>query len=177
MIHLTKNQIFGLVIQLEGGRHLHEIKGDSGGRTYAGLSERWNGDWEGWAMLNQGRNPPDEMLFARYEEFYWNPLHLDLLIGVAPILAAIAFDFGFMAGVGDARSMMRRLTNDNDNWPVALGGLNNAMLAKKVIQAERIRIEHHLNRIKKAPGQVKFLAGWVTRARYWTDLSSAFQNL
>ena len=36
------------LMRAEGGYKLHKIRGDRGGLTYAGISQRSWKDWEGW---------------------------------------------------------------------------------------------------------------------------------
>ena len=69
------------LVEKEGGYRLIHIPGDNGGRTYAGISERSNQDWEGWALLENGAPIEDmiEAVHSRYRERYWMPIMGDQL--------------------------------------------------------------------------------------------------
>ena len=64
------------LIQKEGGYVLTDHPTDRGGKTYAGISERSNPNWEGWSLLDNGASI-DLMYRAvkkRYFDNYWNPI-------------------------------------------------------------------------------------------------------
>ena len=67
------------LVTKEGGYKLHHVKGDRGGRTYAGISERSNPDWRGWALIDSGAPPPElhSAVHDRYRERYWTPIRGD----------------------------------------------------------------------------------------------------
>ena len=69
------------LIAKEGGFVLTDRRTDRGGRTYAGISERGNPDWEGWKLLD---NKPEfwnvrlrRLVHLRYRQRYWNPIRGD----------------------------------------------------------------------------------------------------
>ena len=37
----------------EGGYVLHEVPGDTGGMTYAGIARNKNPQWNGWALVDK----------------------------------------------------------------------------------------------------------------------------
>lgn len=167
----TRGFIFDTVLQKEGGRVDHTVKGDIGGQTYGGISRKFNADFPGWQLLDEGRSVPDEMLFERYLTHYWEPLGLDMVHSLFPELAAVIFDFGFVSGIGNGRAMLRHLC-PNPNIAAALGGLASNKKARLLIRAERYRTRHH---IKKSDKQ--FVAGHVERGMSWNDLFGVIDNL
>jgi len=68
------------IIRKEGGWTLTDDPADSGGRTYAGISERANPGWPGWKLIDGGckLDPPDDELWQevgiRYRDNYWRPI-------------------------------------------------------------------------------------------------------
>jgi len=40
-------------MQDEGGYVLHEVPGDTGGMTYAGIARNKNPQWPGWALVDK----------------------------------------------------------------------------------------------------------------------------
>ena len=69
------------LIRKEGGYVLTDKPTDRGGRTYAGISEKANPDWEGWALLDSGapRAALRLPVHRLYRDSYWNPIRGDVL--------------------------------------------------------------------------------------------------
>ena len=44
---------FEQMIRDEGGYVLHEVPGDTGGMTYAGIARNKNPQWNGWALVDK----------------------------------------------------------------------------------------------------------------------------
>ena len=47
---------FNRMIEDEGGYVLHEVPGDRGGMTYAGIARKMNPNWEGWQHIDYTRS-------------------------------------------------------------------------------------------------------------------------
>lgn len=84
----------------EGGYKLHQVEGDKGGMTYAGIARNKNPGWDGWSFIDRGEVPPSQMVRAWYHTNYWLPIHGDS-IGSQPIANSI-FNFAVNAGTAVA---------------------------------------------------------------------------
>ena len=81
------DEIFEKLIKAEGGYVYTQIENDKGGKTFAGISQRSNPDWEGWNKLKyvKANKKVDEVLIATlrplvkelYRVRYWNAAHLN----------------------------------------------------------------------------------------------------
>ncbi len=45
-------QAYDKMMEDEGGYVLHEVQGDRGGQTYAGIARKMNPKWEGWQHID-----------------------------------------------------------------------------------------------------------------------------
>lgn len=61
----------------EGGYVLHQVQGDRGGLTYAGIARNMNPQWPGWAHVDRGDTPPSQLVRDFYLAGYWQPLRGD----------------------------------------------------------------------------------------------------
>lgn len=161
----TMQQTIARTIQLEGGFQNINVQGDRGKQTYAGISRRWWPKWEGWDLIDRGQTPPQDMVYDFYHGSFWIPAGLEQVHISFPQLAAIAFDFAVMAGLGDARKLLAFVGCPTAE---AVRGLSMPQKRLMIYMAEHYRISHHRADVEKNPKQVKFLAGWVNRANAYT---------
>lgn len=76
----------------EGGYKLHNVAGDRGGVTYAGIARNKNPQWSGWDFIDRGEEPPATVVRAFYREGWWLPLGGDQINDQK--VAEALFDFG-----------------------------------------------------------------------------------
>ncbi|NDF50116.1 MAG: surface-binding protein, partial [Betaproteobacteria bacterium] len=50
------------MIRNEGGYVLHDVPGDRGGQTYAGIARNMNPRWPGWALIDRGQDVPAQLV-------------------------------------------------------------------------------------------------------------------
>ena len=81
------DEIFNKLIEAEGGYKFIEVEDDKGGKTFAGISQKSNPDWQGWKTLQdyQPNKPLSENIIEYlkplvkqlYRERYWKSAALD----------------------------------------------------------------------------------------------------
>ena len=121
---------FEKMIQNEGGYVLHNVEGDRGGMTYAGIARNMHPKWEGWALIDRGEK--DGELTALVRKFYrvnfWNVIKGDEI--QSQDIAECIFDFGVNTGTGVAKSVRN---SGAGRW--ALKTFEVAVLRKSIIPA------------------------------------------
>lgn len=145
---------FSAVLKAEGGYRLVDDPDDPGGRTFAGISERWHPDWPGWAILDSPARRGELFLSVRvmaavkelYREKYWDPIGGDRISDQAH--ATALYSTAVLSGVGTAR----RFRDDLRDSPDFGAGL--ALL----------RIARYCRLVQRNPKLGKYLRGWTERA-------------
>jgi lysozyme family protein len=83
----------------EGGYLLHEVPGDTGGMTYAGIARNKNPQWPGWALVDKkefgGSLTPMVREFYRVE--FWDKMRGNEISNQD--VANTIFNFGVNAGM------------------------------------------------------------------------------
>lgn len=87
---MSFEEAFSATMSREGGYRLHNVKGDRGGLTYAGIARNFNPGWPGWAYIDRGEQPPTALVRTFYRENYWDAIRGDEL---PPSIAHTIFDF------------------------------------------------------------------------------------
>ena len=155
------------LIAKEGGYKLINVKGDRGGRTYAGISERANPKWEGWKIIEaQGLHSPQlrNAVHTLYKKNYWTPIQGDFISSSA--VAEILFSSSVLSGTKTAVRLAQKASG------VAVDGVmgkNSIAALNKVSENEFLanfglaRINRFSNIVAKDRSQDKFFRGWVNR--------------
>ena len=106
----------------EGG-YVHDPD-DAGGETYKGIARKYNGDWEGWTVIDDCKNMvscdkfPEcldekedlqESVHAFYKEKYWDVNRLD--DSPSQAVGEEMFDTGVNMGVGRAAKFLQKSLN------------------------------------------------------------------
>lgn len=162
----TLSEIIARAIDKEGGYKLVDVTGDRGKLTYAGISRRYHPHWLGWSVIDLGGTPSRDAVDLFYVQQFWQPLGLDLLHPHFPALAAVAYEFATMAGIGDARRLLGLVGVPTAE---AARGLPLHQRMLMIYMFEHLRIEHHRNDVAKHPKQIKFFEGWINRANETTQ--------
>ena len=100
---------FNKVIILEGGYQLHEVPGDRGGMTYAGVARNFWPQWPGWLKIDAGQMDGEltALVSAFYKENFWDRVRGDD-IGAQGVAYHI-FAFAVNAGLKTAVRMTQRI--------------------------------------------------------------------
>ncbi|MYC71043.1 MAG: hypothetical protein F4X17_10090 [Gemmatimonadetes bacterium] len=162
---------FERTMRLEGGYLLHEVEGDAGGLTYAGIAKnRWP-DLALWDDRDRLTQEPDEDIVAYVQAFYrenfWDAMRLDEIEHSEP--AFVIYDFGVNAGTKNAiRAAQRACMEDpreHDGLvgPKTIEAVNAADPVWFVGQFSVLRCAYYGELVLKRPVNVKFLRGWLNR--------------
>ncbi len=156
---------FERMIENEGGYKLHTVKGDTGGMTYAGIARNSNPQWEGWAAIDRGESPPEEMVKAFYKHSYWDGVSGDA-INAQPVADSL-FDFAVNGGVGTARKLAQKVVKvepDGVLGEISLAAINKIDPEVFVLRFALAKIGRYREIVTANPTQIKFLLGWINRA-------------
>jgi lysozyme family protein len=166
------------LLDLEGGYVLHEVEGDTGGQTYAGISRNnWPG-WLGWGQLDAwaaaffGTVPiPMDVIQPLVEDFYkdnfWNQIHGDEIESQA--VATSIFTFAVNAGARWAIRLAQRATGASDDGvvgPLTLGCINGMGAEDFGLRYFKTKVQRYADicNADKSRVQAKtFLLGWINR--------------
>lgn len=156
---------FERMIRNEGGYVLHNVDGDKGGQTYAGIARnRWP-NWAGWAVIDAGGEPQADLVRGFYRAHFWTAMRLDEIKDAS--VAQMLFDFGVNAGTGTAVKLAQIVvgtTPDGRMGPKTLAALNSIDPAVFVPTYSLAKIARYRDIVKRDRTQIKFLVGWLNRA-------------
>ena len=158
-------QAFERMIRNEGGYSLHEVPGDRGGQTYAGIARRrWPG-WEGWEAIDSGQMPSPDLVQAFYREHFWDAIRGDEIEDQR--VAGTIFDFAVNAGTRTAVRLAQSVagtTPDGIVGPKTLQAINAMDPAVFLPRYALAKIERYAAIASRDSSQRKFLLGWINRA-------------
>ena len=154
---------FERVIRDEGGYVLHNVPGDRGGQTYAGIARNMHPKWPGWAAIDAGSTPPAQMVRDFYKLNFWDDIRGDALTH-----QAIASDiFNFYVNTGRPAKVLAQLvvgvTPDGAIGPRTVAALNAADPEKFVLAYAIAKITRYRDIVQRDRTQLKFLLGWINR--------------
>jgi lysozyme family protein len=156
---------FEQMIKDEGGYVLHEISGDTGGSTYAGIARNKNPHWEGWSAVDKKDFASATPLVREfYRREFWDKMRGDEI--TSDEVASSIFNFGVNAGMGMAVKMAQIVVGATPDGGVGaktielLNQQNGADFRKSYALAKVARYAEICNRNKT---QSKFLLGWLNR--------------
>jgi len=154
---------FEVMIKNEGGYVLHNVPGDRGGMTYAGIARNMQPKWPGWPLIDAGQDVPASMVRDFYKRDFWDPVRGDDLQHQA--IAQAIFDFHVNAG-RPARTLAQLvvgLTPDGQFGDKTVAALNAAEPDKFVLAYALAKIARYRDIVTKNRDQQKFLLGWINR--------------
>lgn len=154
---------FEAMIRNEGGYVLHDVPGDRGGQTYAGIARKMNPQWPGWALIDRGQEVPAAMVREFYKVNYWDPIKGDRIS--SQVVAQTIFDFHVNAGAV-ARKLAQLVvgaTPDGVIGDKTLAALNAYDEAKFVMAYALVKIARYRDIVTRDRSQMKFLLGWINR--------------
>lgn len=159
---------FDAMIRNEGGYTLHEVPGDRGGLTYAGIARRMNPKWPGWTYIDRGETPPTELVRDFYRAGYWQPIRGDQL---DQRIANTIFDFAANTSAPGRPAVAVKLAQ------IVVGAAPDGILGVKTlallqsIDPERFVLSYALAKVaryrdivRRDRTQLKFLLGWINRS-------------
>lgn len=152
----------------EGGYVLHDVPGDKGGQTYAGIARKMNPQWQGWAYIDRGDTPPTAMVREFYLAGWWKPLCLDDIEHqrVAESLYDFAINtsgYGRPVVAAKLAQLVIGTTPDGVFGPKTVAALNaynpDLFLARYALA----KLARYRDIVRKDKTQIKFLMGWINR--------------
>lgn len=154
---------FERMIVNEGGYVLHEVEGDRGGMTYAGIARNAHPGWSGWEALDQGGTPSADQVRAFYRAKFWAPLYADEL---SQAVATTLFDFSVNAGSRTAIILAQAVvgaTPDGQVGPKTLAALEAVDPDLFVARYALAKLARYEQIVRRDRSQGKFLLGWLSR--------------
>ena len=171
--------IFEKVILLEGGYILHEVPGDRGGMTYAGISRNSWPSWIGWIKVD--RKEFDSQLRSLVSTFYkynfWDEIQGDKIN--SQIVAYHIFAFGVNAGLRTAKKIAQQALGVIDDGifgfktMAAINKIDNDSSEEifklrytlhKIFRYKNVAYQDKRRKNDKIQSNLKFLIGWINRA-------------
>ena len=156
---------FEQMMKDEGGYVLHDVEGDTGGMTYAGIARNKNPQWDGWALIDRkdfgGATP---LVREFYKREFWEKMRGDE-IGSQEIASSI-FNFGVNAGMSMAVKIAQIVVNATPDGGMGaktlelLNQQNGGDFRKSYALA---KIARYADICNKNRTQSKFLLGWINR--------------
>lgn len=154
---------FEAMIRNEGGYVLHNVPGDRGGMTYAGIARNMNPQWPGWQLIDSGRDVPAPFVRDFYKASYWDNVRGDDIQHQA--IAEAVFDFHVNAGAV-ARKLAQLVVGQTPDGVIGdktVAALNAADPQKFVLAYALAKIARYRDIVQADRSQIKFLLGWLNR--------------
>lgn len=158
---------FEKMIRDEGGYVLHEVEGDRGGMTYAGIARKMNPDWGGWEHIDRKDTPPSEMVRQFYREGYWMPIRGDEL---PQRVAESIFNFAVNTSAPRRPAVAIKLaqivvgaTPDGAFGDKTFRALREMDEEKFVLAYALAKIARYRDIVTRDRSQMKFMLGWINR--------------
>jgi lysozyme family protein len=159
---------FAATMRREGGYKLHQVAGDTGGMTYAGVARNKNPGWTGWAYIDRGETPPTTLVRQFYHQGYWQPIRADDL---RYEIASSIFDFAVNTSAPGRPVVAVKLAQvvagvepDGVIGPKSVAALN-AMPPDAFAAAYFVaKMQRYADICNRNPSQAKFLRGWLNRS-------------
>jgi len=160
-------QAFEKMIADEGGYVLHNIPGDTGGMTYAGIARNKNPNWPGWNLIDHEATS-NPLLTGMVRNFYktefWDRIRGDDIAVQA--VAENIFNFSVNTGLGVAIKLAQLIVGATPDGAVGDKTLQmfNSVEPEAFKKAYALaKITRYADICMKNKTQSKFLLGWVQR--------------
>jgi len=156
---------FEKMIRDEGGYVLHNVPGDRGGMTYAGIARNSNPNWQGWAFVDrQDFGGATALVREFYKVNFWDRVRGDGIASQA--IAENVFNFGVNTGIGVAIKLAQLIVGATPDGAIGDKTVEriNACPEGTFLPAYALaKISRYAQICNKDRGQSKFLLGWVNR--------------
>lgn len=159
---------FEKALLAEGGYKLHQVAGDTGGLTYAGIARKKNPQWPGWEFIDRGETPPSTLVRDFYKEGWWKPIQGDLIESQEAAYSLYSFATNSSA-YGAPKTAIKLAqtvigaTPDGVFGSKSLASLNAMEPSLFLAQFALARIARYAQIVSKDRSQSKFLLGWINR--------------
>jgi lysozyme family protein len=160
-------QAFEKMIADEGGYVLHNVAGDTGGMTYAGIARNKNPNWPGWNLIDhEALNNPllTGMVRNFYKVEFWDRVRGDEIANQT--VAENIFNFSVNTGMGVAVKLAQLIVGATPDGAVGENTLKkfNAAEPEAFKKAYALaKITRYADICNKNRNQSKFLLGWLNR--------------
>ena len=155
------------VLKNEGGYKLHNVKGDTGGQTYAGIARNFHPTWPGWSFIdradfNLSKLKPLVKDFYLYE--FWQRIKGDDIADQE--VAESIFDFAVNASIRVASKLVQIVVGAKPDGIIGsmtiakINGVNKNLFLATFALAKVQRYADLCNNNRKYS---KFLLGWINR--------------
>ena len=164
---------------------------DAGGETYKGIARVYNGNWDGWVVIDDNKGEPDfpeclDSIYSLqtnvhefYKENYWDVNRLDDVS--SQDVAEEMFDTGVNMGIGRAAKFLQKslnyLNRNGSLYPDltvdgAIGGKSLSALDIVLSDGDEkilltmlnvLQGQHYMNYMDSDPVQEKYARGWFKR--------------
>ncbi len=159
---------FKKMIDNEGGYVLHEIKGDRGGQTYAGIARNFWPEWYGWRFIDNRKLNDNELKLSVnhfYKEKFWNKMICNNIL--YQNVAESIFDFAVNSGTRVASRIVQITAGANPDGIMGhktLDAVNNVGEDLFLARFALAKISRYAQICNKNKNQKKFLLGWLNRS-------------
>ena len=157
---------FEQMIKDEGGYVLHDVEGDTGGMTYAGIARNKNPHWKGWPYIDSKEMGGALTGLVRefYKQEFWDKMRGDEIR--EQDIANSIFNFGVNAGMGMAVKLAQLVvgaTPDGGIGAKTVELLNQQNPTDFRKSYALTKIARYAEICNKNRTQSKFLLGWINR--------------
>lgn len=154
---------FERMIRDEGGFVLHNVPGDRGGQTYAGIARNMHPKWPGWAAIDAKNDPSAQLVYDFYRSNFWDDIRGDQIEN-----QAVASDiFNFYVNTGRPAKVLAQIvagvTPDGSFGPRTVAAINTLDPEKFVLAYALSKITRYRDIVQRDRTQIKFLLGWLNR--------------
>jgi lysozyme family protein len=157
------NPAFEAMLIKEGGYVLHNVEGDRGGMTYAGIARNMQPGWSGWGLIDRKEPVPAQLVRDFYRQNFWTPMRGDEITNQA--IAQTIYDFYVNSG-GTAIKLAQLVvgsTPDGAMGSKTVAALNACDPGKFVMAYALAKVARYRDIVMKDRTQIKFLLGWLNR--------------
>lgn len=154
---------FEEMIRDEGGYVLHNVAGDRGGMTYAGIARNMNPDWDGWEFIDKKQTAPTNLVRDFYRKRFWDDIKGDHIRNQR--VASAIFNFYVNAGkpAKTLAQVVVGVTPDGAFGEKTLAQLNAVDVDKFIMAYALAKIARYRDIVTRNRTQIKFLLGWINR--------------
>lgn len=154
---------FEKMIKDEGGYVLHNVEGDRGGMTYAGIARNMQPQWIGWPYIDRKETPPTQLVRDFYKALFWDDIKGDNITNQR-VAEAI---FNFYVNTGKPAKTLAQIvigaTPDGSFGDKTVASLNGFDAEKFVLMYALAKIARYRDIVTKNRDQMKFMLGWINR--------------
>lgn len=159
---------FERTIVSEGGYELHNVAGDRGGMTYAGIARNKNPGWSGWDWIDRNEIPPTDLVRDFYLAGWWAPLRGDEIVHQR--VAESMFDFAMNTSAYGRPALAAKLvqltagaTPDGAIGPRSVAAINAMDPDLFLARFALAKLARYRDICVKDKSQMKFIIGWINR--------------